>query len=315
MSRPSGKRSRLTITNPLSPFASRTNREYHINRILQPWAGLTYVVVPSSPQPSSPVCSLNPHLQCYGFKPSTFCCHIVSCCLVLIRHSPWSYYLPMFGVFINLGLLYWKRHAHPLNLVLLSTFTLLEAFTLGILCAYFDNTIVIQALYVIISSPPVSTYGTLTSSNRLITLGVFLGLTVFTFQSKVCKRLHHPHPLLTPSSMTFLVWDPGCSAASSLSASVFSTSLIPPFSLTSHRIAAGMTGIVGIFLPFSRTIDLLYAIGGTIIFSGYIVYDTYLINARLSPDEYIMAAISLYLECVPVPLLALESLTSLSLAV
>ena len=90
---------------------------------------------------------------------------------------------------------------------------------------------------------------------------------------------------------------------------------IPPFPLTNHCITAGMTGIVGIFLPFSRTIDLLYAIGGTIIFSGYIVYDTYLINARLSPDEYIMAAISLYLECVPVPLLALAFLTSLSLAV
>lgn len=64
------------------------------------------------------------------------------------------------------------------------------------------------------------------------------------------------------------------------------------------RTVVGMTGLVGIFLPFSRTMDLLYAIGGTIIFSGYIVYDTYLINARLSPDEYIMAAISLYLECV-----------------
>jgi hypothetical protein len=75
-----------------------------------------------------------------------------------------------------------------------------------------------------------------------------------------------------------------------------------------------MTGIVGIFLPFSRTIDLLYAIGGTIIFSGYIVCDTYLINARLSPDEYIMAAISLYLEYVLVPLLALAFLTSLSLS-
>ena len=36
MSRPSGKRSRLTITNPLSPFTSRTNREYHIYCILQP---------------------------------------------------------------------------------------------------------------------------------------------------------------------------------------------------------------------------------------------------------------------------------------
>jgi len=54
----------------------------------------------------------------------------------------------MFGVFINLGLLYWKRHQHLLNLVLLFTFTLLESFTLGVLCAYFDNKVVLQALYV-----------------------------------------------------------------------------------------------------------------------------------------------------------------------
>jgi protein lifeguard len=52
------------------------------------------------------------------------------------------------------------------------------------------------------------------------------------------------------------------------------------------------------FFPFSRTFDLILAIGGCLIFSGYIVYDTYLINNRLSPDEFIMGAISLYLECV-----------------
>jgi FtsH-binding integral membrane protein len=59
-----------------------------------------------------------------------------------------------------------------------------------------------------------------------------------------------------------------------------------------------MTGVVGIFIPFSRTWDLIYAIGGCLIFSGYIVYDTYMINRRLSPDEFIMGAISLYLEYV-----------------
>jgi FtsH-binding integral membrane protein len=53
---------------------------------------------------------------------------------------------------------------------------------------------------------------------------------------------------------------------------------------------------VSIFLPFSRGMDLVFAIGGCLIFSGYIVYDTYNINKRLSPDEYIMGAISLYLE-------------------
>jgi len=57
-----------------------------------------------------------------------------------------------------------------------------------------------------------------------------------------------------------------------------------------------MTGFVGVFIPFSRTMDLIFAIGGCLIFSGYIVYDTYLINKRLSPDEYIVGSISLYLE-------------------
>lgn len=171
-----------------------------------------------------------------------------------VQANPWSYYTPMFGVFINLGLLYWKRHQHPLNLILLSTFTLLEAFTLGILCAYFDNTIVLQAL--------------------LITLGVFFGLTIFTFQSK------------------------------------YDFSGMGPW-LFGGLIALCMTGFVGIFIPFSKTIDLLYAIGGTILFSGYIVFDTYMINSRLSPDEYIMAAISLYLDFLNLFLSILRLLNNL----
>jgi FtsH-binding integral membrane protein len=57
-----------------------------------------------------------------------------------------------------------------------------------------------------------------------------------------------------------------------------------------------MTGIVGMFTGFSKTIDLVYAIVGCLLFSGYIVYDTYMITKRLSPDEYILGAISLYLE-------------------
>lgn len=63
-------------------------------------------------------------------------------------------------------------------------------------------------------------------------------------------------------------------------------------------ISTVMTGMVGLFIPFSKTMDLIYAVGGTLLFSGYIVYDTYMINAKLSPDEFIMGAISLYLEYV-----------------
>jgi FtsH-binding integral membrane protein len=178
---------------------------------------------------------------------------LLSTCVVggFIRASPstimwvlenrWALYVPMIASFVNLFALYWKRHSHPINLVLLSTFTLCEAFTLGVLTAFYQTSMVLQAL--------------------LITLGIFLGLTIFTFQSK------------------------------------YDFSGMGPW-LFGGLMALVMTGFVGIFLPFSHTIDLIYSVGGALIFSGYIVYDTYEINKRLSPDEYIAAAIALYLDFI-----------------
>lgn len=81
------------------------------------------------------------------------------------KFSVWSFYVPLFGTLVVLGLLYWKRHSHPLNIGLLALFTLMESFTLGVVTAFYDNVIVLQAL--------------------LITTGIFLGLTLFTLQSKV----------------------------------------------------------------------------------------------------------------------------------
>jgi len=158
-----------------------------------------------------------------------------------VQNNVWTLFVSLFGTFIVLGLLYWKRHSHPLNFGLLGLFTLMEAFTLGVLTAFYDNVIVLQAL--------------------LITTGVFLGLTLFTLQSK------------------------------------YDFSGMGPW-LFGGLIALVTTGFVGVFIPFSSTFNLIYAIGGTLLFSGYIVYDTYLINRRLSPDEYIMGAISLYLDFI-----------------
>ncbi|KAG6873444.1 hypothetical protein C0995_015533 [Termitomyces sp. Mi166 len=135
--------------------------------------------------------------------------------LFWVQTHTWSFYVPLFGTLANLGLLFWKRHSHPLNFILLGTFTLMEAFTLGVVVASYDNVIVMQAL--------------------------------------------------------------------------------PAEQLTIHLV---MTGLVGIFIPFGKTMDLIYAIGGCLLFSGYIVYDTYIINAKLSPDEFIMGAISLYLDFI-----------------
>lgn len=180
-------------------------------------------------------------------------CQILATCIVggglsqspqaifWVQNHIWAFYVPLFGTLINLGLLYWKRHSFPANMVLLSTFTLMEAFTLGVVMAFYDNIIILQAL--------------------LITLGVFIGLTLFTFQSK------------------------------------YDFSGMAPW-LFGGLMALLMTGLVGIFIPFGKTMDLIYAAGGCLIFSGYIVYDTYVITKRLSPDEFIMGAISLYLDFI-----------------
>jgi hypothetical protein len=164
-----------------------------------------------------------------------------SSALLWVQENVWSFYVSLFGTFIVLFLLWWKRHSHPWNFVLLSIFTLLESFTLGVFVAFYEQKIVLQAL--------------------LITTGIFIALTLFTFQSN---------------------WD---------------FSGMGPF-LFGGIMALVLTGLVGMFIPWSRTMDMVYAGGASVIFSGYIIYDTYMINHRFSPDEYIMASVSLYLDFV-----------------
>jgi hypothetical protein len=160
---------------------------------------------------------------------------------IWIQNNVWAFYTAMIGSLVSLGLLWWKRHSHPTNMILLSVFTLFEAFTLGIVVGFYEQTVVLQAI--------------------IITLGVFLGLTLFTFQSK------------------------------------YDFSGMGSF-LFAGLLVLLMAGVVGIFIPFGKTMDLVYAVGGTLLFSGYIIYDTFLITKKLSPDESIMAAISLYLDFI-----------------
>jgi len=62
-------------------------------------------------------------------------------------------------------------------------------------------------------------------------------------------------------------------------------------------------GLIALFLPSSRTMRLVYASIGTIIFSLYIIYDTQLMVGgshaySLSPEEYVFAALNLYLDII-----------------
>lgn len=44
-----------------------------------------------------------------------------------VQANQWAFIVPLIGSLVSMGFLYWKRHSHPTNLILLGTFTLLES--------------------------------------------------------------------------------------------------------------------------------------------------------------------------------------------
>jgi len=63
-----------------------------------------------------------------------------------------------------MGLTFWKRKSYPTNLLFLSGFTLMEAYTISVVVSFYESTIVLEAL--------------------IFTLGIFVALTLFACQTK-----------------------------------------------------------------------------------------------------------------------------------
>jgi len=173
-----------------------------------------------------------------------------------VRDNQWLFIVSIIASIVFLLLLAWKRRSYPLNYVLLTGFTLVESYTIGTTVTYFDDgSIVLQAL--------------------ILTTGIFIGLTLFTFQSK------------------------------------YDFSGMAPYLFGVLWIVV-IVGFVGIFFPFSKTFDLIIAIVTALLFCGFIVYDTYNIMNRLSPEEYIIASVDLYLDFINLFLAVLRILNDLN---
>jgi len=158
----------------------------------------------------------------------------------LVQGNSWVLF-PAF--FLSIGLLialHIKRKETPINLILLAAFTVVEAYTVGVLVTFFDQSVVIQAFF--------------------LTAAVVIGLTAFTFQTK--------------------------RDFSNIGAALYTGLLI---------LILG--GFLQIFLGNELT-DTAMAVGGALLFSLFIIYDTQMIMTRLSAEEYIMATIQLYLDIV-----------------
>jgi len=142
-----------------------------------------------------------------------------------------------FGLLIGLHL---KRKQHPLNLILLAAFTVVEAYTVGVLVTFFDQAVVVQAFF--------------------LTAAVVCGLTAFTFQTK--------------------------RDFSNMGAMLFTGLIV---------LICG--GFIQMFVGGEVT-ETALAVGGALLFSGFIIFDTQMIMTRVNPEEYIVATIELYLDII-----------------
>lgn len=149
-----------------------------------------------------------------------------------------------------------NKNNYPLNMYLLSLFTLLESYSVGTICALYQEAgqgaIVLQAF--------------------VLTATIFCSLTAYAFFSK--KDFSFLGAGLSSALWMLIIWS-----------------------------------LMNAFFPatfgFSRGIFALFGAG---LFCLYILYDTSMIMRRLGPDDYIMAAVDLYLDIINLFLFILEIL-------
>ena len=148
---------------------------------------------------------------------------------------------------------FWKRKSYPTNLVFLTGFTALEAYSISVIVSFYQSRIVLEAL--------------------ILTLGIFVALTLFACQTKY----------------DFTSWMPY---------------------LFGGLWGLILFGFMAAFFPYNSTVELLYSGLAAVIFSGYILVDTQLIMRHYHVEEEIAAAISLYLDIINLFLAILRILNS-----
>jgi len=133
------------------------------------------------------------------------------------------------------------KTVHPTNLYLLFAFTAVESVSIGLVCAMFTE----------------NGMGYLVLQAAMITTSIFVGLTLFTFQSRI------------------------------------------DFSFLGAGLFAGLWIIViwGLFsLVFGSGGGFIYSVFGALLFSGFILFDTWRITSVYGYDDYVVACIDLYLD-------------------
>mmetsp|Transcript_21756 Transcript_21756/g.51642 ORF Transcript_21756/g.51642 Transcript_21756/m.51642 type:complete len:298 (-) Transcript_21756:309-1202(-) len=208
-----------------------------------------------------------------------------------LASAQWFQWLTFGLSLILLLCLFAFAYKHPLNMILLTLWTVAMSMSVATSCAMVvcDPMTVDKGLHVpaSIASPA----ATLAQGNIMCAVGtvyadqggnavimaasitaiIFFSLTAFTIQSK---------------------WD-----FSFLGAGLFAAVWI-----------LILWGIMMSFFGGGANMRYAFALVGAVIFSLYIVFDTWLITQKLGPDDYIHGAISLYLDIINLFLMILSLL-------
>ncbi|XP_072935608.1 protein lifeguard 4-like [Epargyreus clarus] len=171
-----------------------------------------------------------------------------------IHSNDWMMFIAFILSMGTLFALIAKRRDHPANLYLLAAFTVIQAYTIGVVVSYYNTFVVLQAL--------------------ALTFTVVFALTLFTLNTK------------------------------------------RDFSFIGYGLMAGLCvliigGVIQIFLQ-SSAFELALSIVGAIFFSLFLVFDTQQMMTTLSPEEYILATINLYMDILNLFLYILRILNEMN---
>lgn len=170
-----------------------------------------------------------------------------------LTHS-WPMWVSILGAVGFMIGAFFKSRSYPINLVLLGGFTLCESYGIGMVAATLESEILFQAL--------------------LLTAVVFIGLTLFAFQTKY----------------DFTSWQGAASIG--------------------LWVLIGW-GFMFMFFPqHSSTVELVYSGLGALVFAVYVVIDTQNIMRNYHLEDEVPACIALYLDLLNLFLYIVRLLSS-----
>ncbi|RVW54686.1 Protein LIFEGUARD 4 [Vitis vinifera] len=183
------------------------------------------------------------------------------------------YIVLIFVPFIVLCPLYYYHQRHPVNYLLLGVFTVSLAFVVGLTCAFTSGlesgtTHKPSPTLYHLSQASKATHegkvGKVILESVILTTVVVVSLTLYTFwAAKRGYDFNFLGPFLFGAILVLMVF-----------------------------------ALIQILFPLGRLSVMIYGLLASLIFCGYIIYDTDNLIKRYSYDEYIWAAVSLYLDVI-----------------